>query len=215
MKQVSPDLLEGTFYWPVLTRCTENDKHTALDIMIIWRYISENTTASMEDTELFHTISSNITNITEKWLKIRSNCLANEDTKFYTLNMLRVVITQVWMSGFDILVIRNFYPVLVKASRDIEEMSGMGYKKLFYTRIVIIPTTIEVDGILRKRPISYYGVTIQVITRRTATIESLRDFMDTKEQVKFKERVLFFGFFEFYYKNRIFVRKIFLNALLE
>ena len=63
----------------------------------------------------------------------------------------------------------------------------MGFKKLYYTRMVIIPTTLDLDGIFRKRLVNYNGVTIHVITRKLASIKLLQDFNNTTEQVKLQE----------------------------
>ena len=47
-----------------------------------------------------------------------------------------------WKYG-QLALIRQYYTVIFKAARDIEELSGMGFKKLYYTRMVIIPTTLQ------------------------------------------------------------------------
>ena len=166
VKTVTDDLLEGTFYWPVATRCTENDKHTVMDLLIIWRYISTQIGAKDEANELDYIITANLDNIAEKWTKIKTNSLLHAETRFYTVQMLRVILTKIWTTGLDVDVIRQYYTVIFKAARNIEEITGMGFKKLHYSQIVIIPTTIDVEGILRKRPVNYYGVTIHVITRK-------------------------------------------------
>ena len=187
VKTVTNALLEGTFYWPVSTRCTENDKHTAMDLFIIWRYVSTQIGANDEANELDLLITANLDNITEKWTKIQINSLLNNETRFYTVQMLRVILTKIWTTGLDVEVIRRYYTVIFKAARDIEEITGMGFKKLHYSQIVIIPTTVNIDGILRKRPVNYYGITVQVVTRKDATIEMLQDFNAIKDQIKLKE----------------------------
>ena len=187
IKKATTALLEGTFYWPVASRCTENDKHTVMDLFIIWRYISNNIGPRDEETELDFTITSNLDSIAEKWSKITTNSCLNEEVRYYTIQMLRVILTKIWTTGLDVDVIRQYYTVIFKAARDIEELSGMGFKKLHYSQIVIIPTTVNIDGILRKRPINYYGITIQVLTRKEATFDMLQDYDTIKTQVKTQE----------------------------
>ena len=187
IKNATSALLEGTFYWPVTMRCTENDKHTVMDLLIIWRYVSANIGPHDEENELDFLITSNLDNIVEKWLKITSNSCTNEEVRSYTIQMLRVILTKIWTTGLNIETIRQYYAVIFKAARDIEELTGMGFKKLFYSQIVIIPTTVNVDGILRKRPVNYFGITVQVITRKEATFEMLLDFDAIKNQVKTQE----------------------------
>ena len=181
-------LLEGVFYWPVQAQCTENDKHTVMDLLIIWRFVSENATNKDEATELDYTITTNLDSIVDKWIKITSNSCLDVDVRYYTIQLLRVILTKIWTTGFEVSSIRQYYPVIFKAARDIEALSGLGFKKLFYSKIVIIPTTVPVDGILRKRPINYYGINICVITRKLATIEMLQDFANLKNQVKNQEK---------------------------
>ena len=187
IKSATTALLEGTFYWPVTMRCTENDKHTVMDLLIIWRYVSANMGPHDEENELDFTITSNLDSIAEKWSKITSNSCLNEEMRFYTIQMLRVILTKIWTTGLDIDVIRQYYTVIFKAARDIEELSGMGFKKMHYSQIVIIPTTVDIEGILRKRPVNYFGITVQVLTRKEATFEMLLDFAAIKDQVKTKE----------------------------
>ena len=187
IKSATTALLEGTFYWPVTMRCTENDKHTVMDLLIIWRYVSANMGPHDEENELDFTITSNLDSIAEKWSKITSNSCLNEEVRFYTIQMLRVILTKIWTTGLDIDVIRQYYTVIFKAARDIEELSGMGFKKMHYSQIVIIPTTVDIEGILRKRPVNYFGITVQVLTRKEATFEMLLDFAAIKDQVKTKE----------------------------
>ena len=187
IKRATTALLEGTFYWPVATRCTENDKHSVMDLLIIWRYVSANIGPHDEETELDFTITSNLDNIVEKWIKITSNSCLNDEVRYYTIQMLRVILTKIWTTGLDVDVIRQYYTVIFKAARDIEALSGMGYKKLHYSQIVIIPTTVNVDGILRKRPINYYGINVLVLTRKEAAFDMLLDFAAIKDQVKTQE----------------------------
>lgn len=75
---------------------------------------------------------------------------------------------------------------------DIEEMTGMGFKKMIYSRSVVIPITLEIEGILRKRPMHYLAISIFILNRKNATIAMLEDFMDIKNQVQMKERVFVF-----------------------
>ena len=192
----SPEKLEGIFYWPVAMQCTENDMHSIMDLFIIWRFIGAETDLSDESKELFSTINANLDSVAEKWIKIKTNCWLQDEVSFYSKQFFKVMLTKIWKSGLDVSLIRQYYPQLFKCARDIEEFSGMGFKKLYYARIVIIPTTIEVDGILRKRPISYYAVTAIILSRKNATIALLKDFIDTKEQVRAKEESIFLSFLE-------------------
>ena len=191
LDKVESSKLEGTFYWPAFARCTENDQHSAMDLFIIWRYVyQEEHTNGPETEEVKENIKLNLEKVIEKWTKMESNCCLQDKVQHYTLQMLRIIIEQIWESGLDIQLIRKYYLVITKAARDIEETIGLGFRKMIYTRAVVIPITVELEGILRKRPTAFYAISVHVLTRKTATVEMIRDFIDIKDQVQNKESLL-------------------------
>ena len=193
--KVNDSLIEGTFYWPATARCTENDQNSVMDLFIIWRYINQyDLVQEPESAEVTQNIKLNFDAVVEKWQKIKSNSCLQDKVAHYTVQMLKVLINQIWESGLDVQLVRKYYPTITKAARDIEEMQGMGFKKMIFTKTVIIPVTLSLDGILRKRPTNYIAVSVHVLTRKTATIALLQDFIDIKNQVQMKEESLFLCF---------------------
>ena len=192
--------LEGTFYWPISAQCTENDQQSILDLFIVWQFIQEHPQVKTESLEVSHTIENNTDAIIKKWLKMTNAC-TDAKVLHYSILLFKVIIDRIWKSGLNVEVIREYYPVILKGARDIEEISGLGFMKLLYSKIVVIPTSILIDGILRKRPIQYYAITVHIIPRKTASINSIKDFLEIKDQVEEKERVTFLFFSVFYYKN--------------
>ena len=190
--------LEGTFYWPISAQCTENDQQSILDLFIVWQFIQEHPQVKTgtvsawhaESLEVSQTIENNTDAIIKKWLKMTNAC-TDDKVLHYSILLFKVIIDRIWKSGLNVEVIREYYPVILKGARDIEEISGLGFMKLLYSKIVIIPTSILIDGILRKRPIQYYAITVHIIPRKTASINSIKDFLEIKDQVEEKERVTF------------------------
>ncbi len=189
--RVNESMIEGTFYWPTYARCTENDQTSVMDFLIIWRFVNQDNHMTFPDSdEIYATIKSNPDHVTEKWLLMNSNSCLHDKVAHFTLQMLRVIVDQIWESGLDVQIVRKYYPVITKAARDIEEITGLGFKKMIYCRTMVIPITMEVDGILRKRPTNYLAISIFVLNRKSATIAMLQDFIDIKNQVQTKEESL-------------------------
>ena len=184
---------EGTFYWPVAAQCTENDQQIILDFFILWQFTQRNISKYQDSAEVSRTITNNLDAIVKKWLKLTNVC-TDEKVLQYSILMFQIVIGKVWTSGLNVEIIREYYPVILKGARDIEEVSGLGFLKMLYSRIVVIPTSIMIDGILRKRPVQYYAITVHVIPRKTASINAIKDFLEIKEQIEEKERVIFVFF---------------------
>ena len=195
IERVNEAMIEGVFYWPIVARCTENDQTSIMDLFIVWRYINhDHHIIEPGSQETYQIIQANIETVTEKWLSMNSNSCLHDQVAPYTLQMLRVIIDLIWEAGMDIQLIRKYYPIIMKAARDIEELTGMGFKKMIYSKSVVIPITLEIDGILRKRPMHYLAISVFILNRKNATIAMLQDFEDIKSQVQTKERVYFFKF---------------------
>ena len=188
--KVTDRQFEGTFYWPVAAQCTENDQQIILDLFILWQFAQENTLMYPESAEVTQTITNNMDAIIKKWLKLTNVC-TDDKILHYSVLLFKIVIEKIWKSGLNVEVIREYYPVILKGARDIEEVSGLGFMKLLYTKIVAIPTSAMIDGILRKRPIQYYAITAHIIPRKTASVTAIKDFLETKEQIEEKEGVIF------------------------
>lgn len=175
---------EGVFYWPIDFGCTENDQHLILDLFITWKNVNFE---HVKDHKIWRNILSNIDEVTAKWLELNTNPFAQEHVAQFSNSFLVAVLHIIWESGFQISMLRKFYPVLVKAAGYFEAVTHAGYKKLVYTKIVIIPTAITVDGIVRKRPVRYYAITALYLDRQHARITELKDFLQIKDQVHAKE----------------------------
>ena len=187
--KVSKVQMEGTFYWPVVAQCTENDQQCILDLFILWQYVQDNGIMYPESAEVLQTIANNTDDVIKKWLKLSNTC-TDEKVAHYSVLLFKAIIEKIWKSGFNVDIIRHYYPVILKGARDIEEISGLGFMKMIYSQIVVIPTSFIIDGIVRKRPIQYYAVTIHVLSRKTASITAIKDFLETKDQIESKGRVI-------------------------
>ena len=183
--------LEAVFYWPVSKQCTENDQQFILDLFIVWRFLQNSLFDFSDSAQIIQTIASNLDSVMDKWLKIANFC-TDEKVRRYSILLFREIIDKIWNSGFHIDTVRNFYPVITKGARNIEETDGLGYMKMIYSQIVVLPTTQEIDGIIRKRPVHYYAVHVHVLSRRLAGVTMIRDFLEVKDQVEEKERVNIF-----------------------
>ena len=178
--------IESVFYWPVSEQCTENDHHGVMDFLIIWRFIQDHQMKYFQAAEIKLNIINNLDNIIAKWLLV-TNSGANDQVLQYSIILFKVIIDKIWNSGLNINLIRQYYPVFVKGSRDVEENCGLGFMKMIFSKIVIIPTAMEIDGILRKRPVQHYAITTLVLSRKRATVDMIRDYLEVKEQVETKE----------------------------
>lgn len=198
--KVSVSQLEGVLYWPSNPHCTENDHQCVLDLFIVWRFVNANQNNSPDSLQTRQTISGNLDNVISNWLKIENFCTDDKICK-YSVWLLEEIINKIWNSGFNVTVIRSYYPVITRAARNIEEVDGLGFMKLIYSQLIIIPTALEIDGIIRKRPITYFAIHIHILSRKLATVNMIKDFIEVKDQVEEKERInFFFNFFDFIIK---------------
>lgn len=182
----SSSQLEGVFYWPSNPHCTENDHQCIMDLFIVWRFINMTQINALDLEPTRQTISSNLDAIIQSWLQIPNFCTDDKICQNSIL-LLQEIIAKIWNSGLNINTIRAFYPALTKAARNIEEVDGLGYMKLIYSQIIVIPTTLAIDGITRKRPIHYFAVHIHVLSRKLATVAMIKDLLEVKDQIEEKE----------------------------
>lgn len=193
IEKMNSQQLEGIFYWPSNSQCTENDHHLIMDLFLVWRFLNDTRTSYPETAQVVQTVANNLDDVIEKWLKIPNFC-TDDRICHYTRILLQEILSKIWNSGLNIDTIRKYYQVITKSSRNIEETDGLGFMKLIYSQMSVLPTTQEIDGIIRKRPIHYYAVHIHVLSRKLATVSMIKDFLEIKSQVEDKERVNFLVF---------------------
>ena len=183
---------EGIFYWPDQAGCTENDQHLILDLFIVWKNTSFE---AVKDGKIWRNVINNIDAVMEKWLALDTNPMAQENVNSFSNLFLVAVLHRIWDSGFQIDILRHFYPVLTKAACHYESLTRVGYKKLVFSKLVVVPTTTKIDGITRKRPERYYAITALYVDRQTAKIAEIKEFLQLKDQIQNKERYdMFFVF---------------------
>ena len=183
--------VEGNFYWPFQAGCSENDQHMILDLFLLWSSLD---LESIKDLSVWNNILSNMTRLSTIWLSIRNNPWAQEKVKHFSTYFLGAVLHVIWSSGFNIEIMRQYYPIITKAAADIEAITRSGFKKLIATKVVIIPALMEIDGIVRKRPERFLAVKIILLNRQLARINDFKEFLQIKEQMQHKEMMYSFNF---------------------
>ena len=172
--------LEGCFFWPAESGCSENDQHLIMDLFIVWNNVDF---SKITNDTLMNNIIANLDSIGESWINITTNTWLQDRVKLHTNYLMNAILNQIWGSGFDIEVVRKYYRIITKAARDLEAITKVGFKKLVFTKLVIIPTSINVEGILRKKSIRYYAITAIIVNRSTAKMSDLKEFIDLRSQV--------------------------------
>ena len=124
--KVTNTWIEGQFEWSKMLGFEEDDGELMLGLLVVWRHIPWN---KLQDKQLWDTTMAQLDVTALKWIQIKNNFTELPSVHHYSIYLLAAIITKVWNDGLDILSLRQYKTIIIKAAKDIEMAFMHGFRK--------------------------------------------------------------------------------------
>ena len=177
--KVNEKWLEGQFEWSKVLGWEEDDGELMLSFLVVWRHIPW---GKLQDQKLWNALTTQLDSACVKWLQIENSFTEIPSVHHHSIYMLAALVTKIWNDGLNLMSLRQYKTIFLKAAKDIEKASVYGYRKNIQVQLTNGHRTVRDGYLLRKIPTKLIVVNIFCLTRNLASLADMTEMLSIQKQ---------------------------------